>query len=161
EGRMSREAAGELDAHIDRCAECRELLGAIARIPGGHPKAVAAMAVADTIGEPTMGGGASATDLEPIEGGRIGRVLVVHMLGPGGMGTVYQAYDPDLDRKVALKILRVRAGGTDHDAREHMLREGRAIARLTHPNVVAVHDVGTHEESVFIAMEHVDGLSLD
>jgi eukaryotic-like serine/threonine-protein kinase len=75
------------------------------------------------------------------------------------MGEVYAAYDPELDRKVAVKLLRVKAGNgvSLSEGRQRTLREAQAIARLSHPNVVVVFDVGTFEEKVFIAMEFVDG----
>src|SRR5512135_3100364 len=78
-----------------------------------------------------------------MRGAAIGRYLVVDQLGAGGMGTVYVAYDPELDRKVAIKVLRSDGEGTDHSAgRARMMREAQAIARLADPNVVAVYDVG-------------------
>ena len=75
------------------------------------------------------------------------------------MGEVYAAYDPELDRKVAVKLLRVKAGNgvSLAEGRQRTLREAQAIARLSHPNVVTVFDVGTIDEKVFIAMEFVDG----
>jgi tetratricopeptide (TPR) repeat protein/tRNA A-37 threonylcarbamoyl transferase component Bud32 len=75
------------------------------------------------------------------------------------MGEVYAAYDHELDRKVAVKLLRVRpgAGVSLAEGRQRTLREAQAIARLSHPNVVVVYDVGTFEDQVFIAMEFVDG----
>ncbi len=75
------------------------------------------------------------------------------------MGEVYAAYDPELDRKVAVKLLRVKpgAGVSLAEGRQRTLREAQAIARLSHPNVVVVYDVGTFEEKVFIAMEFLDG----
>ena len=78
------------------------------------------------------------------------------------MGVVYAAYDPELDRKVALKLLQPRADGRD-DSRGQawLLREAQAMARLAHPNVIAVHDVGTlGGDRVFVAMELVDGGTL-
>jgi eukaryotic-like serine/threonine-protein kinase len=95
-------------------------------------------------------------------GGMIGRYLVLNLLGKGGMGVVYAAYDPELDRKIALKLLRVtRQAGGDTDAkRSRLLREAKAIARLSHPSVVVVYDVGTYKDQVFIAMELVDGLTV-
>jgi eukaryotic-like serine/threonine-protein kinase len=95
-------------------------------------------------------------------GAQIGRYLVVDSLGAGGMGTVYAAYDPELDRKVAIKVLRVGANNPDDTAgRTRLLREAQAIARLAHPNVVAVHDVGPcFDDQVFIAMELVEGTTL-
>jgi tetratricopeptide (TPR) repeat protein/predicted Ser/Thr protein kinase len=95
-------------------------------------------------------------------GAALGRYLVLDVLGGGGMGVVYTAYDPELDRKLAIKLLRP-SGSSDSDAsigRTRLLREAQAMARLQHPNVIAVHDVGTFEDQVFIAMEHVEGTTL-
>jgi len=96
-------------------------------------------------------------------GQTVGRYVVLRRLAVGGMGAVYAAYDPELDRKVALKVLRVR--NRKHRAaivREtaRLVRESRAMAKVSHPNVVAVFDVGTFEASVFIAMELVEGMTL-
>src|SRR5437763_562434 len=92
------------------------------------------------------------------KGASIGRYVVLGLVGRGGMGEVYAAYDPELDRKIALKLLRARGGGeSTADGKTRLLREAQAIARLSHPNVVVVYDVGTFRESVFIAMEFVEG----
>ncbi len=91
---------------------------------------------------------------------RIGRFAVLGRLGQGGMGTVYAAFDEELDRKIAVKVmLPSAAGGTQ--GRERMRREAQAMARLSHPNIVAVHEVGEADSHVFIAMEFVRGVSLD
>ncbi len=112
---------------------------------------------------------AMGTDREPQPGTTIGRYVVIDRLGAGAMGVVYAAYDPQLDRKIALKLLQPRAVGTSGgtSARARLLREAKALARVAHPNVVAVHDVGelgvaSHDgpSPVFIAMEFVDGVSL-
>jgi|GEM_PF-276310 len=87
----------------------------------------------------------------------IGRFSVLGLVGSGGMGQVYSAYDPQLDRRVALKLLPHR--GNDRE-RDRLIREARALARLAHPNVVAVHDVGEHNDRLFIAMEFVEGQTL-
>ena len=95
------------------------------------------------------------------KGATIGRYVVLGLLGRGGMGEVYAAYDPELDRKIAVKLLRARGGGeAAADGRTRLLREAQAIARLSHPNVVVVYDVGTFRESVFIAMEFIEGHTL-
>ena len=75
------------------------------------------------------------------------------------MGVVYAAYDPELDRKVAVKLLRAESAERRKDPRapERLLREAQAMARLSHPNVIPVHDVGTLDGQVFIAMEFVEG----
>ena len=88
-------------------------------------------------------------------GQTIDRFVILGLVGRGGMGEVYAAYDPDLDRKVAIKLLRTR--GDAADGKTRLLREAQAIAKLQHPNVVVVYDVGTFADSVFIAMEFVEG----
>ncbi len=87
---------------------------------------------------------------------KVGRYDVQRRIGRGGMGTVYMARDPTLDRPVALKVLRADRA----DGQERMLREAHALARLSHPNVVTVHEVGTHADRVFMAMELVQGQTL-
>src|SRR5688572_20171398 len=76
------------------------------------------------------------------------------------MGVVYAAHDPGLDRKVAVKLLRASAPDPDGGRTARLQREAQAMARLSHPNVVAVFDVGTHDEHAFVAMEYVDGVTL-
>lgn len=98
-------------------------------------------------------------DLE--RGSVIGRYVVLAPVGAGGMGLVFAAHDPELDRKVALKVLRddmQRTGATE--GRRKLLREAQALARLAHPNVVAVHDVGVDQGRSFIAMEFIVGQTL-
>jgi serine/threonine protein kinase/formylglycine-generating enzyme required for sulfatase activity len=89
-------------------------------------------------------------------GARIGRYVIVERVGLGAMGVVYGAYDPELDRKIALKLLKPGQRPKDN-AKARLLREAKAIARLAHPNVVAVHDVGVFEDQVFLAMEFLAG----
>ncbi|HZN91592.1 MAG TPA: serine/threonine-protein kinase, partial [Myxococcales bacterium] len=89
----------------------------------------------------------------------MGRYVVLGSVGSGGMGRVYSAHDPELDRKVALKLAR-RVGPGAEQWRGRFLREAHAMARLSHPNVVPIYDVGTHGESVFLAMELVEGPTL-
>src|SRR5262245_11654833 len=98
------------------------------------------------------------------KGSLVGRYIVLEQLGAGAMGVVYAAYDPDLDRKIALKLLRPEKPGAGSGAAEtraaRLLREAKAIARLSHPNVVSVHDVGVFQGRVFIAMEFLGGGTL-
>jgi len=91
---------------------------------------------------------------------RIGRFTVLSGLGEGGMGIVYSAYDDQLDRKVAVKVLRGDTMRRDPQARDRLLREAQAMARVSHPNIVTVHEVGSHDGEIFIAMEFVRGHSL-
>ena len=86
---------------------------------------------------------------------RVGRYQLERPVGSGGMGIVYAAWDPELERRVAVKL--VRPERADEAARARMLREARALARIAHPNVVAVHDAGVHDGDVYVATELVDG----
>ena len=95
---------------------------------------------------------------EPARGEVIGRYVILARIGAGGMGSVYSAYDPDLDRKIAVKLLRDPRG--DAEARARLVREAQAMAQLAHPNVVAVHDVGTVGDRIYMAMEFVAGETL-
>ncbi|MCY1061827.1 serine/threonine-protein kinase [Nannocystis sp. SCPEA4] len=90
---------------------------------------------------------------------KVGRFTVIDRLGEGGMGVVYAAYDELLDRKVALKLL--HAGGHAGGGDDRLLREAQAMARLSHPNIVSVFEVGSFGAQLFIAMEFVRGQSLD
>jgi serine/threonine protein kinase len=91
-------------------------------------------------------------------GASVHRYIIVEELGAGGMGVVYRAFDPELSRPVALKLL--HSDEQDGLARDRLLREAQALARLQHPNVIAVYDVGTFGGDVFIAMEFVEGQTL-
>lgn len=95
-------------------------------------------------------------DLASLPVGTIGRFAIESVLGAGGMGIVFVARDPVLDRRIAVKLIR----GSSARAEVRLLREAQALARLTHPNVVTVHEAGTADGSVYIAMELVDGTSL-
>jgi tetratricopeptide (TPR) repeat protein len=117
------------EVHIDVCDACRRLVSQLAR---------------------------TNTPAQP--GYHVDRYILVRPLGSGGMGTVYVAYDPMLDRKVAVKLLR-RETTTSH-SRARLIREARALARVSSPNVVAVYDVGTIDDQVYITMELVRGGTL-
>jgi eukaryotic-like serine/threonine-protein kinase len=90
--------------------------------------------------------------------GRIGRFTILRRLGAGGMGVVYSAYDDELERKVAIKLLRTDRRGETAESR--LRREAQAIARLSHPNVIGVYEVGRHGGALFVAMEFVRGQTL-
>ncbi len=101
---------------------------------------------------------ANHSTYEPIRGDVIGRYVVLERLGAGAMGVVFAAYDPELDRRVALKLLHARSRGPAQQSQ--LWREAQSLAKVTHPCVVAVHDVGVHEEQVFLAMEYIAGETL-
>ncbi|MDC0675480.1 serine/threonine-protein kinase [Nannocystis radixulma] len=91
---------------------------------------------------------------------RIGRFVVLREIGRGAMGVVYAGYDDELDRRVALKLVQTGSHDDPSLGRAQLLREAQALARLIHPNVVAVHEAGEFHGAVFIAMEYVDGVDL-
>jgi tetratricopeptide (TPR) repeat protein len=122
EGRLVGARLAEADAHLDACASCRELVAQVLRDQG----VLAA-------------------------GHVVGRYVIGEPLGVGAMGRVYAAWQPELDRRVAIKLLH------DGGARDRILREAQAMAKLSHPHVVTVHEVGSAPEGVYVAMELVDG----
>jgi predicted Ser/Thr protein kinase len=101
-----------------------------------------------------ISGSGAASQRPPAAGERLGRYVLLGIVGSGGMSDVHLAYDPELDRKVALKLMRVRVG------RQRLQREAQALAKLSHPNVVPVHDVGVVAGRAFVAMEYVEGQTL-
>ncbi|MCP3143618.1 tetratricopeptide repeat protein [Pyxidicoccus xibeiensis] len=150
-GELPPEQQTEVDAHLDTCSACRQLVAQGLRAqnpeePGSER-------------EPEL---SPTRDGAPLEKGTaVGRYLVLEPLGAGGMGVVYSAYDPELDRRVALKLLRVGAPGLGAErGRAWLLREAQAMARVSHPHVVPVYDVGTFDGQVFLAMERVEAQTL-
>jgi tetratricopeptide (TPR) repeat protein/tRNA A-37 threonylcarbamoyl transferase component Bud32 len=107
----------------------------------------------------SLGTGIGTREPLPLERGDVvGRYIILEEIGHGAMGVVVAAYDPELDRKIALKLMAVGSRREGADVR--LMREAQAMARLAHPNVITVHDVGTADGDVFIAMEFVEGGSL-
>lgn len=97
-----------------------------------------------------------AANAPPFDGMRIGRYQLLEMVGAGGMGMVWGAWDPELERRVALKLVQP----TVLEARERILTEGQALAKLSHPNVVPIYDVGVMGAQVYLVMEWVRGTTL-
>jgi tetratricopeptide (TPR) repeat protein len=133
------ESMEELAAHFASCSDCRAILHELARssllglpVPGSQPLA---------------------------RGAQVGRYVILDPVGSGAMGVVYAAYDPELDRRVALKLLRPEVASAEEGS-ARLWREARAMARLSHPHVIAAHDIGTADGRVFVAMEFVDGTTL-
>lgn len=149
------------EVHLDACATCREALADFLRIRAAPAPDVHAARTEVVL---TEGPAARVSPLGmPLlaQGTLLGRYVLLERLGAGGMGVVHAAYDPSLDRRIGLKLLRTlpSAGGTQ-GMTERLLREAQAAARTRHPHVVTVHDVGTVGQFVFIAMELVDGANL-
>jgi predicted Ser/Thr protein kinase len=109
--------------------------------------------------ERTMSGGSGGGSVPLKQRLQLGRFVILRQLGAGGMGTVFAAYDEQLDRKVALKILHVQDSGS-HVQRERTLREAKALARVTHPRVVSVYEVGETDGQLYLTMEFIDGVTL-
>ncbi|HEX4417172.1 MAG TPA: serine/threonine-protein kinase [Kofleriaceae bacterium] len=147
----SRRAA--LTAHIDTCHACRALVADLVR--DEDPPAEDPPQDPDDPGDDTPHG-------LLLPNARLGRYVVEGTIGAGAMGVVYAAFDPELGRRVALKLLRPdpRTGAGGDAARTRLLREAQVLAKLTHPNVVAIYDVGTLGAEVFLAMELVEGGTL-
>src|SRR6266542_3157548 len=135
ERRLAPEDVASTEAHLRGCNGCRQALAELARSAGPEPPAP---------GEPP------------------GRYEVLEPIGAGGMGVVYAARDHQLRRTVALKMLQPAGVGETSEARMRgrLLREARAMARLSHPNVLAVYDVGELDGQVFLAMELIEGGTL-
>lgn len=134
QGDVSAADRAYVEEHLDRCQVCRDLLAQLAETYVPDPLA-------------------KTTSTPPLFGS-IDRYELLDVVGKGGMGTVYEARDPVLGRHVAVKVIE----HTGDEAR--LLREGRAMARVTHPNVVGVHDAGAAGGRVFIAMDLIRGTSL-
>lgn len=96
------------------------------------------------------------------KGEALDRYVILDRLGSGGMGEVYAAWDPVLDRKVAVKVLRpdIETSSIGEELKHRLLGEAQSLAKLAHPNVVTVHDVGLAGDRVYLAMEFVDGRTL-
>ena len=187
-GELARDERAALEAHIDECEVCSMVVAEMARlfadevVDEGTPEPEPAEPDVDLVEDPRLADTDGAFSpsavtqsageilVEPAaqlpQGAKLGRYVVIDRVGAGGMGVVYAAYDPELDRKVALKVLRrgavaaIASSGPGDKQRDRLMREAQAMAKLSHPNVITVHDVGTFEGQVFIAMEFIDGHTL-
>lgn len=144
------DAEPTLAQHLDECVDCRILAASIAQLGlVGRQRS-------------TFASGSSERDLVPElipVGTHLGRYTVRGAIGAGGMGVVLEAYDPQLDRTVALKLVR-GSRALDGRAQDRVIEEARAMARLAHPNVVAIHELVEVGDERLIAMEYVPGSDL-
>jgi eukaryotic-like serine/threonine-protein kinase len=147
--------ATEVEAHADQCPACRTLIANLARVWTAEDALLAT--VADVQPSDT-----AAKTQFVAAGTALGRYIVADCIGEGGMGQVYRAYDPDLDRTVALKLLRpaVLPADVSEPAHARLTREAKAMARISHPNVLPVYDVNVADGRVFFAMELIAGTTL-
>ena len=127
----------------------------------GRAGVLVCAAMASDLGETATSGAMPAASPARADGFRpgdqLGRYVIERVLGAGGMGLVYAAHDPDLDRRVAIKVLR---GDASEESRARLLREARAMAKVSHPSVITVYEVGTAAGVDFVAMELLEGGSL-
>lgn len=144
--------ARRVRTHISICDRCRRVVAALVMDDDSLSSTAA-----DVLEETTAAAGSWRAPDHLREGAQLGRYRIVSFVGSGAMGLVYAAHDPALDRKVAIKVLR---GAQSVTAAVRLEREAQAMARLAHPNVVSVFDVGTFEGRVFVAMEFVEGRTL-
>jgi tetratricopeptide (TPR) repeat protein len=157
-GGLAPQRRAALRDHVDACPECGGLVAEAVRAIDPVDTAMdGSMAEHEPVAEPP----------EPVpelgHGSAVGRYLLLHLIGAGGLGQVWAAYDPELDRRVAVKLIRpqVRARVQADELRARLVREAQSLARVRDPQVVAVHDAGRFGDQVFIAMELVDGPTLD
>ncbi len=157
-GSLSGAQSAVVERHLASCRDCRTLVATLAPAPGERDSDLA------TARRRGLGSdaGRDGRTTEPVValGDTIGRYVVLRRIGAGGMGVVFAAYDPQLDRKIALKLLRTGIGLGEREANARLVREAQSIARLNHPNVVAVYDVGTAGTDLYLAMEFVEGDTL-
>jgi len=156
DGALDLDATMRIDKHIDGCQKCRAQLSAMAASPVMHSFVSDTEAPAAEVIEALARGGAG----DPVPGLAIGRYIVEQIIGRGGMGVVVRARDPELDRAVAIKVVDPWTSATSGAWRVRLRDEARAMARLRHPNVVTVYDVGVVGNQLFVAMELVEGESL-
>ncbi|MBL8957872.1 MAG: protein kinase, partial [Myxococcaceae bacterium] len=146
-GTLSPTERADAEAHIETCAACRQLV--VAMLKGERDDT--GLSRADTV--------PSQAPVQPAAGRTLGRYVLLDVIGAGGMGVVYSAYDPVLERKVALKLVR-KERGAPAEVESRLMREGKSIAQLAHQNIVSVFDMGSSDGQVFVAMELVGGGSL-
>ncbi len=150
ERRCSPAEEASLEAHVDSCATCFQVVAQLLSAGGVEDGSLPAL----------QSDGAAGLEGLHQPGGKVGRYLLVDWLGMGGMGVVFRAYDPELQRDVALKLVRTSGGSSGGEEQRRLLEEAQTLARITHPNVVRVYDVGTFEDRVFVAMELIEGVTL-
>jgi hypothetical protein len=147
-------------SHIDGCEDCLKLLGTLGALDAEEVRTWVSSRGSSKVETPPMPGPVDPFVQEMAPGTRIGRYVVERLIGGGAFGAVYAGVDPELNRPVALKLLKSIAVEQRSDAEARLAREAQAMARVSHPNVVAVFDSGVWNGRVFIAMERVEGSDL-
>ncbi len=181
-GRLPPQRRQRIVEHLDGCPRCQALLAdtvhEVRATPPAPPAEVPTQPIRSRLRPSTSSQSSSSPSEAPTASGatpqpatplsassdyapgtRVGRYVIERVLGQGGMGAVYLARDPELDRRVAIKLLHP-ALSANPDNRTRLLREAQAMARVSHPHVVTVHDVVTWQGQIFVAMEYVEGSTL-
>jgi tetratricopeptide (TPR) repeat protein/predicted Ser/Thr protein kinase len=173
--RLSPEDTARLFEHIDGCSSCAQLFAHVAAVARDSAALGATergerserkRGSAEPVARPTEAQPDRATRPESprardrSEPLALGRYPIERILGMGGMGVVYAARDPELDRPVAIKLLRPDSHVAIGTLRARLQREAQAMAKLSHPNVVTVYEIGTFGEQLFVVMERIDGVTL-
>ncbi|HVG62051.1 MAG TPA: serine/threonine-protein kinase [Hyalangium sp.] len=169
-GQLPPERAAEVERHIVTCQQCAERISSES-LSVTHVPSLAVMESSSPAKAASSGSASSEASGEPRRSGEeglpgrgdsMGRFLILERVGKGGMGVVYAAWDPDLGRRVAIKLLRTDKPHAEGRAvaQARLLREAQAMARVSHPHVISIFDVSTLGEDVFLAMEYVDGSNL-
>ena len=142
-GQLSTDEIASIEEHLSKCDPCLAVVGELARTTDDTDDSLAAILALDPAVAPQ---------------GALSRFRVSALLGRGAMGLVFSAYDPELDRQVAVKVLRTSRDSSR--GRLQLVREARAMAKVEHPNVITVHEAGTMGDRAYVVMEHVDGGTL-
>lgn len=151
---MPLDMVSELEVHLSTCNDCRSVIAEAASMFASQDATHSECSATHHDREH------SNRNVELLPGTQVSRYIISNVIGTGAAGIVYRAYDPELKRHVALKLLRSEQARTEGTLRARLLREAQAMAQLSHPNVVSVFDVGTFGEEVFVVLELVQGVTL-
>jgi hypothetical protein len=156
EGALAHDSMVALEAHVDSCPKCAKLIAELGRMAPRKRPITGLEKTALALGSGTEDTGSPMHDPSVRN---VGRYQLDRRIAAGGMGEVWAAWDPKLERDVAIKLVKPERAD-DGRERDRLLREARALAKLMHPNVLAVHDVGEQDGEVFLACELVPGDTL-
>ncbi len=156
EGRMGSLDRSELERHLDGCPSCRRAVVEVGRALDASRAALASGATPVSMTTDRPGGASRSV---PPSSQRLSRYEIRREVAAGGMGVVYEGWDPALGRRLALKLMRpdLKVAG----ATEQLATEARALAKVSHPNVLTVFDVGIEGDSVFLAAEYIEGVTME
>jgi len=155
--RLHRHASDPTQRHI---VEQLRRIAIVAAIYRGRDEQAALLSSRDPDPAPPVVVGGEESEPRPSGLGQWGDLILIEQIGHGSFGTVYRAHDPQLDRPVAVKLLK-RTSSTDEQLASRLLNEGRTLAQVRHPNVVTVYGAGDHNGVVGLSMEFIRGITLE